>query len=292
MKRCPGGRISEPARNAVPPRLTELAGASRRRKGLRRGQAPAGFRRHEPWTPRRWGKGRAVARILVVDDDPHLREVVRFALERAGHSVIEAADGAAALARVRRASPPDLVVLDIADARARRPRGLPRACARASAVPILFLSSRDDELDRVLGLELGADDYVTKPFSPRELVARVKARAAPRATRAPGAPDDAEPIAPRPARARRRAPSLHLGRARGRAHGHRVRAAARAARRARAGVLARRARRARLRARPPHHRAHRGQPRAPHPREVRSSSAPIRSRRSTGSATGCSATTG
>jgi two-component system OmpR family response regulator len=115
-----------------------------------------------------------VARILVVDDDPHLREVVRFALERAGYAVTEAADGAAALAAFA-AEPADLIVLDVT-----MPEldGL-EVCRRlrsGGAVPIVFLSSRDGELDRVLGLELGADDYVTKPFSPRELVARVKAR--------------------------------------------------------------------------------------------------------------------
>ncbi len=113
-----------------------------------------------------------MARILVVDDDPHIREVLRFALAKAGHVVDEAADGSAAL-HVFEAHAPDLVVLDI---------GLPetdgfevcRVLRRSSDVAILFLSSRDDELDRVLGLELGGDDYVVKPFSPRELVARVK----------------------------------------------------------------------------------------------------------------------
>jgi two-component system OmpR family response regulator len=113
-----------------------------------------------------------MARILVVDDDAHIREVVRFALEKAGHQVHEAADGRAALAQFA-GSPADLVVLDIL-----MPEidGLEvcRELRRHSEVPILFLSSRDEELDRVLGLELGADDYVVKPFSPRELVARVK----------------------------------------------------------------------------------------------------------------------
>ncbi len=113
-----------------------------------------------------------MARILIVDDDAHIRDVVRFALEKAGHRVSEAADGKAALAEFAR-SAADLVVLDIL-----MPEmdGLEvcRELRRASAVPILFLSSRDEELDRVLGLELGADDYVVKPFSPRELVARVK----------------------------------------------------------------------------------------------------------------------
>jgi two-component system, OmpR family, response regulator len=113
-----------------------------------------------------------VARILVVDDDAHIREVVRFALEKAGHRVREAGDGRAALADFAAAGA-DLVVLDIL-----MPEldGIEvcRELRSQSAVPILFLSSRDEELDRVLGLELGADDYVVKPFSPRELVARVK----------------------------------------------------------------------------------------------------------------------
>ncbi len=114
-----------------------------------------------------------MARILIVDDDGHIREVVRFALEQAGHSVSEAKDGAAALLAFG-AGTFDVVVLDIL-----MPEldGL-EVCRRLrekSRVPILFLSSRDDELDRVLGLELGADDYITKPFSTRELLARVKA---------------------------------------------------------------------------------------------------------------------
>jgi two-component system OmpR family response regulator len=113
-----------------------------------------------------------MAQILIVDDDAHIREVVRYALERAGHRVREAADGRAALA-IHAGAPADLFVLDIL-----MPEmdGLEvcRALRRQSEVPILFLSSRDEELDRVLGLELGADDYVVKPFSPRELVARVK----------------------------------------------------------------------------------------------------------------------
>ncbi len=114
-----------------------------------------------------------MATVLVADDDAHIREVVRFALERAGHEVREAADGAAALVAFERAEP-DLIVLDIVMP---EQDGL-EVCRRVrerSTVPILFLSSRDEELDRVLGLEMGGDDYVTKPFSPRELVARVKA---------------------------------------------------------------------------------------------------------------------
>ncbi len=111
--------------------------------------------------------------VLVVDDEPRIVQLARDYLEHAGFGVLTAADGRAALvtARTRR---PDLVVLDL---------GLPeldgldvaRTLRRESDLPIIILTARDDELDRVVGLELGADDYVTKPFSPRELVARVRA---------------------------------------------------------------------------------------------------------------------
>ena len=110
-------------------------------------------------------------RILAVDDDPHIREVIRVALRKAEMTVTEARDGKEALARLA-ADRPDLIILDI---------GMPeldgldvcRQIRKSSDVPILFLTARDDEIDRVLGLEIGGDDYVTKPFSPRELVARV-----------------------------------------------------------------------------------------------------------------------
>jgi DNA-binding response OmpR family regulator len=112
-------------------------------------------------------------RILVVDDEQSIRTIVEYALRDAGFEVLSAARGDDALALVRR-DPPDLVVLDLM---------LPgmdglEVCRRIRAersVPIIILSARGEELDKVLGLELGADDYVTKPFSPRELVARVKA---------------------------------------------------------------------------------------------------------------------
>ena len=110
--------------------------------------------------------------VLVVDDEPKIVQLARDYLEHAGFTVLTSADGAAALhvARTRR---PDLVVLDL---------GLPsmdgfdvtKALRAESSVPIVVLTARDDELDKVLGLELGADDYMTKPFSPRELVARVR----------------------------------------------------------------------------------------------------------------------
>lgn len=114
-----------------------------------------------------------MASVLVVDDDGHIREVVRFALERDGHAVTEATDGSAALESVA-ASAPDLVVLDVVMPGV---DGL-EVCRRlrsSSSVPILVLSSRDEEFDRILGLELGADAYLTKPFSPRELATTVKA---------------------------------------------------------------------------------------------------------------------
>lgn len=112
-------------------------------------------------------------RVLVVDDDPHLRDVVSYTLAREGYEVTLAADGQAAL-RAFALAAFDLVVLDIL-----MPEldGL-EVCRRlrsTSRVPVVFLSSRDEELDKVVGLELGGDDYVTKPFSPRELAARVRA---------------------------------------------------------------------------------------------------------------------
>jgi DNA-binding response OmpR family regulator len=114
--------------------------------------------------------------ILVVDDEPRIVELARDYLEHAGFTVVTASDGPAALAAVR-SRRPDLVVLDL---------GLPgldgldvtkqiRGGLETTELPIVMLTARDDELDKLLGLELGADDYLTKPFSPRELVARVKA---------------------------------------------------------------------------------------------------------------------
>ncbi|MBP2447839.1 response regulator transcription factor [Rhizobium leguminosarum] len=112
-------------------------------------------------------------RILVVDDEPHIRDVICFALERAGLTSTAVRNGTEGMTAFRRANI-DLIILDI---------GMPdmdglevcRQIRKTSGLPILFLSARDEEIDRVLGLEIGGDDYVTKPFSPRELVARVKA---------------------------------------------------------------------------------------------------------------------
>jgi two-component system, OmpR family, response regulator len=113
-------------------------------------------------------------RILVVDDDPHLCDVVSYTLTREGYAVTVARDGKLALAALSTEAAFDLVVLDV---QMPEMNGL-EVCRRVretSTVPIVFLSSRDEEIDRVVGLETGGDDYVTKPFSPRELAARVRA---------------------------------------------------------------------------------------------------------------------
>jgi DNA-binding response OmpR family regulator len=112
-------------------------------------------------------------RILVVDDEPNIVELTRLYLEQAGFQVQTAADGARAL-KIIRSDEPALVVLDIM---------LPevdgfevcRQTRAFSEVPIIMLTARDDDVDKIVGLEIGADDYLTKPFNPRELVARVKA---------------------------------------------------------------------------------------------------------------------
>jgi len=111
--------------------------------------------------------------ILVVDDEPKIVELARAYLEHAGFAVVSASDGTEALTRAR-SDRPDLIVLDL---------GLPkldgldvaRALRTGGGVPIVILTGRSDESDKLVGLELGADDYVTKPFSPKELVARVRA---------------------------------------------------------------------------------------------------------------------
>jgi DNA-binding response OmpR family regulator len=111
--------------------------------------------------------------ILVVDDEPKITQLVRDYLEQAGFAVRIAGDGRSALS-LARTERPDLVVLDL---------GLPqmdgldftREIRKSSSVPIIMLTARSDESDKLVGLELGADDYVTKPFSPKELVARVRA---------------------------------------------------------------------------------------------------------------------
>jgi DNA-binding response OmpR family regulator len=114
-----------------------------------------------------------VKTVLIVDDEPKIVQIARDYLENAGFSVVAAYDGESALAAVRNQAP-ELIVLDL---------GLPdmdgldvcRKVRRNSNVPIVMLTARDEEVDKLVGLELGADDYVTKPFSPKELVARIRA---------------------------------------------------------------------------------------------------------------------
>lgn len=112
-------------------------------------------------------------RILLVDDEPDLRQMVRRYLQAEGFDVADVADGESALARLRK-STPDLILLDI---------GMPdmdgftvlQEVRKTSEVPVIMLTARSEEIDRVMGLTMGADDYLTKPFSPRELVARIRA---------------------------------------------------------------------------------------------------------------------
>ncbi len=115
-----------------------------------------------------------MARILVVDDEPHILEIVRAYLAREGHEVSTAADGETALAMAM-ADAPDLIVLDVMLPRRSGFDVLRDLRAGGSAAAVVMLTARDELVDRVAGLEIGADDYVTKPFEPRELVARVGA---------------------------------------------------------------------------------------------------------------------
>lgn len=112
-------------------------------------------------------------RVLVVEDERPIADILQFNLEKAGFTVDCAYNGEDAVERARAISP-DLIILDIM-----LPKqdgfAVCRELRRSSAVPIIMLTAKDDEIDKVLGLELGADDYVTKPFSPREVIARVKA---------------------------------------------------------------------------------------------------------------------
>ncbi|WP_418790543.1 response regulator [Phosphitispora sp. TUW77] len=117
------------------------------------------------------------SKILVVDDEPHIVELIRFNLVKEGYNVISAQDGLKAYEMAAEYKP-DLIILDLM---------LPvmdgfEVCRQMqknpelSEIPIIMLTARSEEIDKVLGLEIGADDYITKPFSPRELIARVKAR--------------------------------------------------------------------------------------------------------------------
>lgn len=130
--------------------------------------------------------------ILVVDDEPNIREVVGLYLRREGHSVVEASDGETAL-RLARQHAPDLVVLDLM---------LPKlpgleVCRRLQSerrTPVIMLTAKSEENDRIIGLGVGADDYIVKPFSPRELVARVEAVLRRVAPQPDAPPPDERPI--------------------------------------------------------------------------------------------------
>jgi DNA-binding response OmpR family regulator len=116
---------------------------------------------------------RSARRILVVDDEPAVTDLLAYNLRKAHYEVLTAADGRAAL-RLAKASKPDLILLDLMIPEV---DGLDvcRELRKSSGVPIIMITARGEEVDRVVGLEIGADDYVTKPFSVRELMARVKA---------------------------------------------------------------------------------------------------------------------
>lgn len=115
-------------------------------------------------------------KIMIVDDEQNIRQLVRFNFEKAGYTVIEVSDGLEALKTVK-IEKPDLIVLDLM-----LPQidGLEvcrtiKGTRETAGIPIIMLTAKNEEIDKIIGLELGADDYMTKPFSPRELVARVKA---------------------------------------------------------------------------------------------------------------------
>ncbi|MGB3721555.1 MAG: response regulator transcription factor [Pacificimonas sp.] len=132
--------------------------------------------------------------ILIVDDDPHIRELLSFAFQKAGLAVREAGDGEQAEAMIADAAP-DLVVLDINMPKMdgiELCRRIRRNADGNGDLPIMFLSSRDEEIDRVLGIELGAVDYVVKPFSPREVVARAQAILRRTAAKAPDVAADSQ----------------------------------------------------------------------------------------------------
>ena len=122
------------------------------------------------------GNRAGMRRVLIIEDDKDIIELVRYNLEKEGYQVAALGDGVSGLAQIKKAAP-DILLLDLMLPRL---SGLEickviRSDERLNRLPILMLTARSEEADRVLGLEIGADDYVTKPFSPRELVARVKA---------------------------------------------------------------------------------------------------------------------
>ena len=116
-----------------------------------------------------------MTRVLVVEDEESYSDALAYMLRKEGYEVAIAADGNSRPRPSSTASAPDIVLLDLMLPGHARHRGLPRRSARPPSVPVIMVSAKDDEVDKVVGLELGADDYVTKPYSPRELVARIRA---------------------------------------------------------------------------------------------------------------------
>ena len=122
-----------------------------------------------------WGKAVSSGRILIADDEPSVRDSVTYALQQEGYEVTPAVDGTDAESRLTGDMPFDLLILDIMMP-GRSGLDLCREVRARSAVPIIILTAKDAEVDKVVGLEVGADDYVTKPFSVRELLGRVRAQ--------------------------------------------------------------------------------------------------------------------
>lgn len=115
-------------------------------------------------------------KILIVDDEVNIRELIKFNLEKSGYKVIEADEGQAAISKAK-TEKPELIVLDLMlpGIDGLEVCRLVKSSRETAAIPIIMLTAKSEEIDKVIGLELGADDYMTKPFSPRELLARIKA---------------------------------------------------------------------------------------------------------------------
>ena len=132
--------------------------------------------------------------VLIVEDEKNIVDILRFNLQRAGYQTLEAYDGEDGLAQAVSANP-DLILLDVMLPK-KNGFDVCRACGtRAAGVPVIILTAREEEADKVLGLEIGADDYITKPFSMRELLARVKANIRRSEMAAPAAAGAASPAA-------------------------------------------------------------------------------------------------
>src|SRR5690606_37944387 len=174
------GRWRATRRPPLPARRSRSRGGSYKRVRISSSHPPhiRAVRRMPTGDPAGCDHGAAMpadsAAIVVVEDDPHIADLVELYLRRESFRVYQAADGEHALEVIRERRP-RLVILDLGLPGGLDGLGVCKQVRASSDVPIIMLTARDDEVDRVLGLELGADDYVLKPFSPRELVARVKA---------------------------------------------------------------------------------------------------------------------